>query len=153
MGSSSSAKSIGHLIKPSTYAPLEDNYPNHSAELCRWSNMLKKVQVRQKRSLNYLSKFHFQTKCLLFFETFADYSMPLLFSLLSKLSILRIWHPPLFWWDRGFDSGVHACRAGALLLEPHLWSIFFGYFGDGILQTTYPSWPLTVILPFSGCML
>jgi hypothetical protein len=36
-----------------------------------------------------------------------------------------------FWWD-GFELGLHTCKAGALLLEPHLQPILPGYFGDGI---------------------
>jgi hypothetical protein len=26
----------------------------------------------------------------------------------------------LFWWGCGLNSGLHACKAGSLLLEPHL---------------------------------
>jgi hypothetical protein len=28
-----------------------------------------------------------------------------------------------FWWDWGLNSGLHAYKEGALLLEPHLWSV------------------------------
>jgi hypothetical protein len=34
-------------------------------------------------------------------------------------------------WTQGFQ----ACKASALSLEPHLQSILFGYFGDGVLKT------------------
>jgi hypothetical protein len=37
----------------------------------------------------------------------------------------------LFCWDRGLNSGLHACKAGALLLQPHLQSILlYGCFED-----------------------
>jgi hypothetical protein len=29
-----------------------------------------------------------------------------------------------FWWDWDLNSGLHTCKAGAPLLEPHLQSIF-----------------------------
>jgi hypothetical protein len=39
----------------------------------------------------------------------------------------------LFWWDRGLNSGLHACKAGVLLLEPHLQLFCSGFFGDGVM--------------------
>jgi hypothetical protein len=29
----------------------------------------------------------------------------------------------LFWWDWGLKTGLWACKAGTLLIEPHLLSI------------------------------
>jgi hypothetical protein len=49
----------------------------------------------------------------------------------------------------GLNSGVCTCKAGAVLLEPHLQSILSGYFGDwgeGIAWITCPGWPWTGIL-------
>jgi hypothetical protein len=33
-----------------------------------------------------------------------------------------------FWWDWGLNSGLHACKGGTLLLEPHLQSILLWLF-------------------------
>jgi hypothetical protein len=37
-------------------------------------------------------------------------------------------HPFFCVWDWGLNSGLHACTAGAVLLEPHLQSILFWSF-------------------------
>jgi hypothetical protein len=34
----------------------------------------------------------------------------------------------LFWWGWGLNSGLCGCKAGALLLEPHLQSILLWLF-------------------------
>jgi hypothetical protein len=45
------------------------------------------------------------------------------------------------------NLGLLACKAGVLLLEPHLESVFcFGYFGDGVFQTICLDWPGISIL-------
>jgi hypothetical protein len=36
------------------------------------------------------------------------------------------------WWDYSLNSGFCICKAGILLLEPHLQPIFSDYFGDGV---------------------
>jgi hypothetical protein len=41
-----------------------------------------------------------------------------------------------------FELRARACKAGALLLEPHLQPILL-YFGDGISGTICPGWPQT----------
>jgi hypothetical protein len=49
------------------------------------------------------------------------------------------------------NSGLHTHKAGALLLEPHLQSIFaLIIFGDGVSRTIFPGWPLTTILQISA---
>jgi hypothetical protein len=49
------------------------------------------------------------------------------------------------------NSGLHICKTGVLLLEPHLKYIFaLGYFGDEVLQTVCQGWPRTMILPISA---
>jgi hypothetical protein len=56
----------------------------------------------------------------------------------------------LFWWDWGLNSGLWACKAGALLLEPHLQATSSGHFGDEVLQTICPGWSQTSNLLFSA---
>jgi hypothetical protein len=34
------------------------------------------------------------------------------------------WIFPPLWWDQDLNSGLCACKAGAILLEPHVQSIF-----------------------------
>jgi hypothetical protein len=38
---------------------------------------------------------------------------------------MRHWHPANFFFLMGLNSGLHAGKAGALLLEPHLQSTFW----------------------------
>jgi hypothetical protein len=40
----------------------------------------------------------------------------------------------LFLRDWGLNSGLHACKAGTLLLEPHLRPFCSAYFGDEVSQ-------------------
>jgi hypothetical protein len=49
------------------------------------------------------------------------------------------------------NSGLLASKACALLLEPHLQSVFHsGDFGDGVLQTICWGWPPAMILQISA---
>jgi hypothetical protein len=50
----------------------------------------------------------------------------------------------------GLSSGLLIHKAGVLLLEPHLQSIFLWLFGDGVSRTICPGWPGTVILLISA---
>jgi hypothetical protein len=52
----------------------------------------------------------------------------------------------LFWWDWSLNLKLCACKAGVLPLDPHLKSIFSGYFGDEVSQTISLRWPQTLIL-------
>jgi hypothetical protein len=59
-----------------------------------------------------------------------------------------------FWWDWSLNSVLCTCKAGALLLEPHLKSILLWlFFGDGVSQTVCQEWPQTSILPISDQVL
>jgi hypothetical protein len=40
-----------------------------------------------------------------------------------------------------FDSGLRSCKAGTLLLEPHLRSILVWLFWRGGLANYFPPWP------------
>jgi hypothetical protein len=55
-----------------------------------------------------------------------------------------------FKWDWVLNSGLHICKASALLLEPHLQSLFSGYFRDRTLRTICLAWLQTTILPISA---
>jgi hypothetical protein len=50
----------------------------------------------------------------------------------------------------GLNSGLHTCKAGVLLIEPHLQSIFIWLFWRWSSQTVCPCWPWTVILLISA---
>jgi hypothetical protein len=56
----------------------------------------------------------------------------------------------VFYWNLGLNSGLHACRAGALLHEPYLQSIFLWLFGDGISWAISLGWLWTAILLISA---
>jgi hypothetical protein len=44
----------------------------------------------------------------------------------------------ILWWILGLNSGLHICKASALLLESHLQTILLWLvFGDGVLQTVW----------------
>jgi hypothetical protein len=51
-----------------------------------------------------------------------------------------------FLWDWGLNSGLCVCKAGTLLLEPHLQSILFWLFWRWGLTNYFPGWPQTKIL-------
>jgi hypothetical protein len=55
-----------------------------------------------------------------------------------------------FGWDLSLNSGLCTCKAGALLLKPHLHPFWSSYFGSGVSQTICLGWPGTVILPISA---
>jgi hypothetical protein len=55
-----------------------------------------------------------------------------------------------FWWDQGFNSGLHTCKAGALPLEPHLQSIWLWLFWGWDLSNCLPCWYLNSFLPISA---
>jgi hypothetical protein len=54
------------------------------------------------------------------------------------------------WWDWGLNSQLHTCKAGALLLKPHLQSILLWLFGDGGSRTIFLGWPGTTIFLISA---
>jgi hypothetical protein len=45
---------------------------------------------------------------------------------MTKFTILIFYL--FFWWDWGLTSGLHTCKVGTLLLEPHLQSILLWLF-------------------------
>jgi hypothetical protein len=45
---------------------------------------------------------------------------------------LGISHFFFFWWNWGLNSGLHSCKAGALLLSHSSSPFCSGYFGDGV---------------------
>jgi hypothetical protein len=49
-----------------------------------------------------------------------------------------------------FELSLHACKAGALFLEPHLQSIALVILEMGILGTICPTWPQTMTLKISA---
>jgi hypothetical protein len=51
---------------------------------------------------------------------------------------------------RGYDAGLHVCKAGALPFEPHLQPILLWLFWRWGLVNYLPGWPPTVILPISA---
>jgi hypothetical protein len=65
--------------------------------------------------------------------------------LLSVIYLLRGF--VCFWWDW---SLLCTCKAGALLLEPHLSSFCSGYFGDEVSQAVFTGWPWSYILSSSA---
>jgi hypothetical protein len=57
-----------------------------------------------------------------------------------------------FWWDWGLNSGLHACKAYTLSLEPHTLPVHFALviLEMGVSQTICLGWPQTCILLISA---
>jgi hypothetical protein len=59
-----------------------------------------------------------------------------------------------FWWNRAFNSGLWTCKAGALLLQPHLLLTFkwwLGIWEDSLLSALYSCTPLPTEIDIIHC--
>jgi hypothetical protein len=122
------------------YYPYFCRWGNWSAEL--WSNLFKIILLLSDRSAVLAWVWLSQSPYDYFSVCFIKWKKSVSYNIFSFKYIFLF-----FWCDWGLNLKLHTCKTATLPLEPHLQSIFSGYFGRWNLMKYLPRLALNLDPP------